>query len=93
MTDESTPDLDETLRNWFGDAGLAVGTASQEGSPEFEREQAAETIRAWTRQRFGLGAQDDVFVSETASGLPGLPPLETIVSFWSDEKRHHFKIF
>ena len=36
-------------------------------------------------------------VSELACTLPGCPPLETVVAFWTKgeegEKRHHFKLF
>jgi nitrate reductase delta subunit len=50
-------------------------------------------VREWTRERFTLPAEAAILVSEVACGLPGCPPLETIVVFWIDEKRHHFKFF
>ena len=25
--------------------------------------------------------------------LPGCPPLETVIAFWENDKRHHFKLF
>jgi hypothetical protein len=25
--------------------------------------------------------------------VPGCPPIETVIAFWSDERRHHFKVF
>jgi nitrate reductase delta subunit len=28
-----------------------------------------------------------------ACAVPGCPPLETVIAFWADERRHHFKIF
>ncbi|HEV8014184.1 MAG TPA: hypothetical protein VGP48_01560 [Stellaceae bacterium] len=35
-----------------------------------------------------------VLVSEITCALPGCPPLETVVAFWTEgEKRHHFKLF
>ena len=55
---------------------------------------ALEQVRAWTRSQFGLAADAPVFVSEVACSLPGCPPLETIVGFWTEgDVRHHFKIF
>ena len=56
--------------------------------------EALERVRAWTRARFGLPVDDVILVSELACALPGCPPLETVVAFWTDtDKRHHFKIF
>ena len=55
---------------------------------------ALERVRAWTRARFGLPVDDVILVSELACALPGCPPLETVVAFWTEaDKRHHFKIF
>jgi len=51
-------------------------------------------VRQWTRERFRLGEDDSVFVAEVACSVPGCPPLETVVAFWTEQtKRHHFKIF
>jgi nitrate reductase delta subunit len=51
-------------------------------------------IEAWTRARFKLLAEETVLASELACAVPGCPPLETVVAFWtSDQTRHHFKIF
>ena len=56
--------------------------------------EALERVRTWTRERFGLAAEAPVLVAEVACSLPGCPPLETVVGFWSDaDVRHHFKIF
>jgi hypothetical protein len=56
--------------------------------------EALERVRAWTRARFGLPVDDVILVSELACTLPGCPPLETVVAFWTEtDKRHHFKIF
>jgi len=55
--------------------------------------EALARVREWTRERFALPADAAILVSEVACGLPGCPPLETIVVFWIDEKRHHFKFF
>jgi nitrate reductase delta subunit len=55
---------------------------------------ALERVRAWTRNRFGLGEEAPVFVAEVACALPGCPPLETVVGFWTaDGIRRHFKVF
>ena len=32
-------------------------------------------------------------VSELSCALPGCPPLETHVAFWSASGRHHFMVF
>jgi nitrate reductase delta subunit len=55
---------------------------------------AAERIKGWTRERFQLPQDAAVLISELACGLPGCPPLETVVAFWTGEDtRHHFKVF
>jgi nitrate reductase delta subunit len=58
-----------------------------------EHKEALEQVRQWTRARFGLPADAVILVAEIACGLPGCPPLETVVVFWLGEKRHKFKIF
>ena len=51
-------------------------------------------IKAWTRKRFTLPTDATVSVAEMACGLPGCPPRETVVAFWTDgETRHQFKVF
>ena len=50
-------------------------------------------VRSWTRERFKLPEDAAILVSEVACALPGCPPLETVVAFWVDETRHHFKLF
>ncbi|HEY7299551.1 MAG TPA: hypothetical protein VH684_16720 [Xanthobacteraceae bacterium] len=51
-------------------------------------------IKLWTRERFELADDTAILVSEVACGLPGCPPLETVIAFWTDsETRHHFKVF
>ncbi len=55
---------------------------------------ALERIREWTRKRFQLTSDDAVLATELACSVPGCPPLETVVAFWTaDGQRHHFKIF
>jgi hypothetical protein len=60
-------------------------------SPAYHK--ALAQLRKWTRERFTLPADATIFVSEIACGLPGCPPLETVVVFWIGETRHHFKFF
>lgn len=50
-------------------------------------------VRQWTRERFRLADEETVLVSEVSCPLPGCPPLETVVAFWTGQGRHHFKIF
>ena len=56
--------------------------------------EALERIETWTRRRFSLPDDAVVMVSELACVVPGCPPLETVVVFWSaDKTRHHFRMF
>jgi hypothetical protein len=56
--------------------------------------EALARVREWTRQRFSLPAAATVMVAEIACGVPGCPPRETVVVFWTDEAtRHRFKVF
>jgi hypothetical protein len=56
--------------------------------------EAVERMKDLTRERFGLGAQDTILVTESTPTLPGFPPHETKVVFWTaDATRHHFKVF
>ncbi len=50
-------------------------------------------LRDWTRARFALADEETVMVSELACSVPGCPPIETHVVFWTAAGRHHFKIF
>ena len=70
----------------FSSAGL------RKKSPE--QAEALGRIRGWTRARFGLPGDAPVLVAEVACGLPGCPPLETVIAFWTEgDKRHHLKFF
>ncbi len=55
--------------------------------------EASERLRAWTRARFGLTEDETVMVSEVACAVPGCPPIETHLVFWTERGRHHYKIF
>ena len=55
---------------------------------------ALERVKRWTRERFKLAQDATVLVAEVACSLPGCPPLETVVAFWTaDDTRHQFKLF
>jgi nitrate reductase delta subunit len=54
---------------------------------------AAGQVRDWTRTRFALTDDETVMVSEVACSVPGCPPIETHLVFWTTAGRHHFKIF
>src|SRR3954465_5133682 len=59
-------------------------------NPDHSR--ALDRVREWVRERFALG-EGAILVAEVACAVPGCPPIETVIAFWSDERRHHFKIF
>jgi hypothetical protein len=54
---------------------------------------AAEEVRDWTRERFGLPPDSTIMVAEVTCAVPGCAPLETVVAFWVEGTRHHFKVF
>jgi hypothetical protein len=54
---------------------------------------ALDRVREWTRARFALAEDETIMVSEIACAVPGCPPIETYVVFWTAAGRHHFKIF
>jgi nitrate reductase delta subunit len=59
-----------------------------------DRLQATRRIKAWTRERFRLGGEEVVAAAQVACPVPGCPPVETIVVFWTgDGTRHRFKVF
>jgi len=65
---------------------------SRKKSPEHLA--ALDRVRDWTRVRFKLPEEAAILVSEVACSLPGCPPLETVVAFWTgNDTRHHFKLF
>jgi nitrate reductase delta subunit len=86
-------DYDRALAGWLSDAadaepdsfGLAPAAAID---PE-----AIARVREWVRQRFSLAADVAIMVSEVACNQPGCPPLETVVAFWENSMRYHFKLF
>ena len=55
---------------------------------------AVQRVKDWTRSRFQLAEEETIVVTEIARALPGFPPLQTAVGFWTtDGTRHHFSIF
>jgi hypothetical protein len=59
-----------------------------------EQLEAIARIEEWTRERFKLPHDAAVLVTEISCRVPGCPPLETVVAFWTQEdRRHHFKVF
>ncbi len=51
-------------------------------------------VEGWTRARFDLPEDAVVMVSELQCSVPGCPPLETVVGFWTGGgERHHYKVF
>jgi hypothetical protein len=56
--------------------------------------EAVERLKDTTRARFALAEADTILVTESVPALPGFPPHETKVVFWTaDATRHHFKVF
>jgi hypothetical protein len=63
-------------------------------SKKSQRDGAAlDRVRDWTRTRFALTDDETVMVSQVACSVPGCPPVETHLVFWTAAGRHHFKIF
>ena len=54
---------------------------------------ALNRVRDWTRARFKLADDETIMVSELTCSVPGCPPIETHVVFWTAAGRHHFKVF
>jgi hypothetical protein len=54
---------------------------------------ALDRVRGWTQTRFKLADNETTIVSELSCAVPGCPPIETHVVFWTAAGRHHFKVF
>ncbi len=52
-------------------------------------------VRDIARERFRLAEDEVLTVAEIECALPGCPPVETVIVFWTQngEQRHHYKIF
>jgi hypothetical protein len=93
-TDRPVNDYENALQQWFfgPDASEPAKLGFAKQSPK--RREALERVRQWTRERFKLADEATILVSELACAIPGCPPIETVVAFWTaDAKRHHFKLF
>ena len=56
--------------------------------------EAVERLKDWTRSRFVLTPDETVLIAEGPTSIPGYPPVETLIAFWTgDGTRHHFKVF
>lgn len=88
-------DYDSALSAWFSppSAPAEDDDPFAKGGRRADTEEALDRVRDWTRQRFKLSAEAAILVSELECRLPGCPPLETVIAFWENEKRHHFKLF
>ena len=73
--------------------GIVVGVMLGFINKSAAQRQALDRVREWTRARFVLGEDTAVLVAEVACAVPGCPPLETVIAFWSGERRHHYKVF
>ena len=90
----SDNDYEAALSGWFAKAPEPNDADSLLGprrDPELAG--AIERVQEGVRRRFSLGPDVAVMVSEVACNLPGCPPLETVVAFWENEQRYHFKLF
>jgi len=94
-------DYATALAQWLAgtDASGERAAASRSRRGGFMRNErvdaaALERVRAWTRARFALADDVTIMVNELACSLPGCPPRETVVVFWTaPDRRHHFKVF
>ena len=87
-------DYDSALAGWFGTPKPAAEDEVMLTPSERARQaEALVAVRDWVQKRFALAPDAAISVSELACKLPGCPPLETVVTFWEDDKRHHFKLF
>ena len=61
-----------------------------------QQDAALARVEAEVRRRFKLAPTTTVLVTELACELPGCPPLETVIAFWTgngEPLRHHYKVF
>ena len=56
--------------------------------------EAVERLQRWTRGRFDLAEDTVIIAAEITCQVPGCPPIETVIAFWTGEgTRYRFKIF
>ena len=94
-SDPPENDYDSALARWVSGPSAPDDEGEGFGSPKNDPAQLAalERVRGWTQARFKLPAEAAILVSELECRLPGCPPLETVIAFWDEGKRHHFKLF
>ena len=83
-------EYDSALAGWLEDDG---GNGFGLRRPNAADPEAIARVREWVRERFKLSADAAIMVSELSCRVPGCPPLETVVAFWENDARHHFKLF
>lgn len=77
---------------WADSGAPRAGLAAARGGPGHL--EAVERVKDWTRERFSLREEETIVLQESRGTLPGYPPVETLVAFWTAESgRHHFKVF
>jgi nitrate reductase delta subunit len=95
------------LRRTAGEPGLRLSQLGRHANPgrgegqtmlwwvrrDPDHAAAIARVREWTRARFALPSSAPIMVAEVACALPGCPPRETVIAFWLDDKRHHWKVF
>jgi hypothetical protein len=102
IEDRPVSDYDIAVQAWLSGRGASDDAApmpesfrmmrSSKKSPEHLA--ALDRVKEWTRARFRLPEDGAILVSQVSCALPGCPPLETVVAFWTEgDKRHHFKVF
>ena len=71
-------------------SGMMLGSLSK--SPAHL--EAVERVQRWTRERFALAGDIVIIAAEITCRVPGCPPIETVIAFWTaEETRYRLKIF
>jgi nitrate reductase delta subunit len=56
--------------------------------------EAVHRVEQWTRKRFALAEDTVIIAAEIACQVPGCPPIESVIVFWTGEgTRYRYKIF
>jgi hypothetical protein len=101
-SDPPENDYESALAGWFAQPKARDAETGEEDllgpNRSVAQAEALERVRNWVRTRFKLPDDAAILVSEVACTLPGCPPLETVVAFWTKDaaegdKQHHFKLF
>ena len=71
-------------------SGMMLGSFSK--SPAHL--EAVERVQRWTHARFDLDEDTVIIAAEITCQVPGCPPIETVIAFWTGEgARYRLKIF